>query len=80
MSEGRRGLPLRQEVRHEREFFELSPEDLEGVNGGAWTGEEAELSMVCAGCRAIKVFRKDEWGTWRCESCNGTETMRWQDI
>ncbi|MBR2706888.1 MAG: hypothetical protein IKE74_06570 [Mogibacterium sp.] len=61
-------------------FFELSPEDLEGVNGGAWTGEEEELSMLCAKCRSVKVFRRDEWGAWRCESCGGTETMRYQDL
>ncbi len=29
----------------------LNDELLDKVSGGAWTGEETELSMVCAGCR-----------------------------
>ncbi len=58
----------------------IDDQDLEAVNGGAWTGDEKEITMVCAGCRGIQKFRKDEWGYWRCEVCNGTETMRWQDL
>ncbi len=64
----------------EKDMLPLDADALEGVAGGAWTGDETELSMVCAGCRAIKTFRKDEWGTWRCEDCNGTETMRYFDL
>ena len=41
----------------------LDDESPDQVTGGAWTGEETELSMVCAGCRGIQVFRRDEWGT-----------------
>jgi hypothetical protein len=64
----------------DKQFFELNPDDLEGVSGGAWTGEETELSMVCAGCRGIRKFMKDEWGVWRCTDCGGDKTMRWQDL
>ena len=64
----------------EKKMISLKPEELEAVNGGAWTGEETELRMVCAGCRCIQVFKRDDWGTWRCTVCNGKETMRWQDL
>ena len=63
-----------------RKFFELDPNDLAGVSGGAWTGEETELSMVCAGCRGVRKFIKDEWGYWRCSECQGTETMSYFDL
>ena len=63
-----------------KEPFKLNLDQLDGVTGGAWTGDETELSMVCAGCRGIRVFVRDEWGKWRCSECNGTETMRWQDL
>lgn len=63
-----------------RKIHKLDPADLEKVSGGAWTGEETELSMVCAGCRCVQVFRKDEWGKWRCEVCSGTETMSYKDL
>jgi hypothetical protein len=62
------------------EWNELRLEDLDGIAGGAWTGEETELSMLCAKCRCVRVFKKDEWGRWRCSECNGTETMRYQDL
>ena len=58
----------------------LKDELMDKVSGGAWTGNETELTMVCAGCRDIRVFRKDEWGYWRCEACNGTETMSYFDL
>ena len=58
----------------------LNDELLDKVSGGAWTGEETELSMVCAGCRCVQVFRKDEWGYWRCEVCKGTKTMSYFDL
>lgn len=64
----------------DKKVVSLELHDLEGVAGGAWTGEETELSMVCAGCRGIQVFKKDEWGVWRCSVCNGKDTMRWQDL
>ncbi len=53
---------------------------LDSVSGGAWTGNETELSMVCAGCRGIRVFKKDEYGTWRCTECNGKDTMSYFDL
>ena len=58
----------------------LDDESPDQVTGGAWTGEETELSMVCAGCRGIQVFRRDEWGTWRCSVCNGSENMSYFDF
>ena len=64
----------------DKKLNNLSSDELDKVAGGAWTGEETELSMVCAGCRSVQVFRKDEWGYWRCSKCNGKETMRWQDL
>ncbi len=62
------------------ENAKLDDELLDTVTGGAWTGEETELTMVCAGCRAVQVFRKDEYGTWRCEVCGGKETMSFYDL
>lgn len=67
-------------MKKSKEIVALNDELLEKVNGGAWTGEETELSMVCAGCRGIRVFHKDEWGTWRCDDCGGSETMSYFDL
>ena len=58
----------------------LNDELLGKVSGGAWTGEETELMMVCAGCRDTRTFRRDELGYWRCEVCNGRETMSYFDL
>ena len=58
----------------------LNEDLLDKVSGGAWTGEETEMTMVCAGCRGIRLFRKDEWGAFRCVDCNGTETMSYYDL
>ncbi len=68
----------------------LSDEEMDLVTGGAWTGNELELYMVCANekCRCVRRFVRGELcppeyrmdGKWHCEVCMGTETCRWQDL
>ena len=61
-------------------MMKLDDDLLNNVSGGAWTGEETEIHMVCATCRAITVFHRDEYGTWRCDICGGKETMSYYDL
>ena len=75
MTDEREDATMNEEIKNNA----LNDEELEVATGGAWTGNETELTCVCAGCRAITKFEKVN-GTWRCTMCNGTETMSYQDL